>query len=257
MINASDITQWSVNHPWATRDNIEQDLLLSQAICEIANDPLLGNELVIRGGTAFHKIFLPKPYRYSEDLDYVRSSAGGIGQIISQLVAIGVRLGYKANSSLAKFPKVYWKTISESGQPIRIKIEINTYEKIPAMPHAVRQYGIDTEHCSYRANVTTFQSEELIATKIRALYQRSKGRDLLDIWLALELLKLDPAIIIDAFSAYRPEGFTAVLAVKNLERKLKERNFLDDLYGLAVLREVDYDPVTASEMIIEKLLRLL
>jgi len=73
MINASDITQWSVNQPWATRDNVEQDLLLSQAICEIANDPLLCNELVIRGGTAFHKLFLQKPYRYSEDLDYVRS----------------------------------------------------------------------------------------------------------------------------------------------------------------------------------------
>ena len=60
MIYTNDITQWGVNHPWATRDDIEQDLLLSQAICEIANDPLLGKELVLRGGTAFHKLFLPK-----------------------------------------------------------------------------------------------------------------------------------------------------------------------------------------------------
>ena len=65
MIYANDITQWGVNHPWSTRDDIEQDLLLSQAICEIANDPLLGNELVIRGGTAFHKLFLQKPHRYA------------------------------------------------------------------------------------------------------------------------------------------------------------------------------------------------
>ena len=257
MINASDITQWSVNQPWATRDNIEQDLLLSQAICEIANDPLLCNELVIRGGTAFHKLFMQKPYRYSEDLDYVRRSAGGIGQIIKQLVTIGERLGYRANSNLAKFPKVFWKTVSESGQPIRIKIEINTYERTPAMPLVVKLYGIDTEYYHSNANVTTFQPEELIATKIRALYQRSKGRDLLDIWLALDLLKLDPAIIVSAFDIYRPEGFTAGLAVKNITRKLEERKFLDDLYGLAVLREVDYDPVSAGEMVIKKLLLLL
>ena len=134
MIHANDITRWGVNHPWATRDNIEQDLLLSQAICEIANDQLLGKELVIRGGTAFHKLYLPKAYRYSTDLDYVRSSAGGIGHIIKQLVTIGERLGYKANGNLAKYPKVLWKTASDLGQPIRIKIEINTYERTPAMP---------------------------------------------------------------------------------------------------------------------------
>jgi len=257
MIFASDITQWSINHPWATRNNIEQDFLLSQAICEIAKDSFLGTELIIRGGTAFHKLFLPKPYRYSEDLDYVRSSAGGIGQIMKELVAIGERLGYKANSNLAKYPKVFWKTISESGQPIRIKIEINTYERTPAMPLAVKQYSIDSEYYSTQANVTTFQPEELIATKIRALYQRLKGRDLLDIWLALEILRLDPTIIADVFNTYHPEGFTAELAVKNLAKKMEDRKFLDDINGLAVLRDIDYYPIAASEMVIEKLLSLL
>ena len=257
MIYANDITQWSVTHPWATRNDIEQDMLLSQAICEIANDPLLCNELVLRGGTAFHKLFLPKPYRYSEDLDYVRSSAGGIGKIIKQLVTIGEKLGYKANSNLAKYPKAFWKTISESGKPIRIKIEINTYERAPAMPLAVRQHVLDTDYYSSRTSVTTFQPEELIATKIRALYQRSKGRDLLDIWLALELLKLDPAIIAEAFGVYRPEGLTAVLAMKNLEKKLENKKFLDDLNGLAVLHEVDYNPAAAGAMVIKKLLCLL
>jgi len=257
MINSSTITQWSVNHPWATRDNIEQDLLLSQAICEIANNPLLSSELVIRGGTAFHKLFLPKPFRYSEDLDYVRSSSGGIGQIIQQLVTIGDRLGYKANSTLRKYPKVFWRTTSESGQPIRIKIEINTYERTPSLPYIVKQYSIDTEYCNSYANVSTFQVEELIATKIRALYQRSKGRDLLDIWLALELLNLDPVVIVDSFNIYRPQGMTSNLAIKNLKEKLDNKKFIDDLYGLAVLHEVNYDIVAAGDMIIEKLLCLL
>ena len=77
---------------------------------------------------------------------------------------------------------------------------------------------------------------------------------MLDIWLALEVLKLDPAIIAEAFDIYRPEGFTAVLAVKNLEKKLENRKFLDDLNGLAVLHEVEYDPIAAGTRIIEKLL---
>ena len=48
---------------------------------EIANDGLLGQEIVLRGGTAFHKLFLPEPYRYSEDLDFVRTTTGAIGGI--------------------------------------------------------------------------------------------------------------------------------------------------------------------------------
>lgn len=71
----SDITQWGVEHPWQNKNQIEQDLLLSMAMVEIVNDPLLGSELVLRGGTAFHKLFLPEPYRYSEDLDFVRTAS--------------------------------------------------------------------------------------------------------------------------------------------------------------------------------------
>jgi len=188
MIPASVITKWGVDHPWSTRDQIEQDFLLSQALCEIANDPLLGSELIIRGGTAFHKLFLPKPYRFSEDLDYVRSSAGGIGSIMKQLITIGERLGYKANSNLTKYPKALWKGSSESGQPIRIKIEINTYERTPALPPTTLRYNIESECYSSFSNVRAFQTAEMVATKIRALYQRSKGRDLFDIWLSLKLL---------------------------------------------------------------------
>ena len=257
MISANDITKWGIHHPWSTRDHIEQDFLLSQAICEISNDPLLSNELIIRGGTAFHKLFLQKPYRYSEDLDYVRSNAGGIGSIMKQLISIGDKLGYKTNSSLAKYPKVFWKGMSESGQPLRIKIEINTYERTSAMPLIILRHKINAEWYRSQSDVRTFQAEELIATKIRALYQRSKGRDLFDIWLSLEMLSLDPITIINAFNTYRPDGITANLAIRNLEKKLESRQFLEDLNGLAILHEVDYAPKQASEIVIEKLLCLL
>jgi len=257
MIPSSDITKWSLNHPWSSREQIEQDFLLSQAICEIAKDSLLGGELVIRGGTALHKLFLPKPLRYSEDIDYVRSSIGGIGAIMNQLVMLGGNLGYKANSQLTKYPKVFWKGIAESGQPIKIKIEINTYERVPSLPLAMIRHNVDVDCYSSCADIRSFQVEELVATKIRALYQRSKGRDLFDIWLALEVLALDPITIVSAFQPYLPEGITAKQAIKNLEKKLENRQFLDDLNGLAVLSEIDYHPRQAADKVIEKLLSLL
>lgn len=39
---------------------------------------LLGPELAFWGGTCLHKLHLPAPLRYSEDLDYVRSTYSGI-----------------------------------------------------------------------------------------------------------------------------------------------------------------------------------
>ena len=120
MIPASEITRWGVEHPWSTREQVEQDLLLSQAICEVSTDLFLGKELLLRGGTAFHKLFLPKPLRYSEDLDYVRTSAGGIGEIMKRLTTLGGELGYSVNTKMGLFPKVFWKGTAESGLPIKI-----------------------------------------------------------------------------------------------------------------------------------------
>jgi hypothetical protein len=46
VIPARAITYWSAGAPWPTRTQVEQDLLLSRLICEIANDAYLGQELV-------------------------------------------------------------------------------------------------------------------------------------------------------------------------------------------------------------------
>ena len=52
MINLDAIAAWGETHPWPSSEQIEQDLLISRAICEIAADEYLGQELVFRGGTA-------------------------------------------------------------------------------------------------------------------------------------------------------------------------------------------------------------
>jgi hypothetical protein len=58
MIPYDAITEWAAEPPWPTRDQVEQDLLLSRAICEIAKHPYLKDELIFRGCTAFHKLHL-------------------------------------------------------------------------------------------------------------------------------------------------------------------------------------------------------
>lgn len=144
MIPPNTVTAWGVGHPWPAREQVEQDLLLSRAICAVANDDYLGQELVFRGGTALHKLHLDHPYRYSEDLDYVRTSASGISRLTQALSRLGLELGYTVNTGIGQHPKIYWRTTAASGVPLRIKIEVNTHERSPVLPVMICSHRVDS-----------------------------------------------------------------------------------------------------------------
>ena len=257
MIPRQDIVAWQVDHPWPEFDQVEQDLLLSQAICAIANDELLGSELALWGGTSFHKMFLPEPLRYSEDLDYVRSTEGGIGEIMRRLTDLGAELGFKSGTKMGKFPKVLWKYTTEGGRPARIKVEINTFERSPMLGFDYVGHRLESAYCAASATVKTFKAEELVATKLRALYQRSKGRDLFDIWLALTVLDIAPEAIAAAFPAYRPEGASRQMMEMNLEAKVDDEEFVSDIKQLVRSDALAYDPRAAAELISSELFAML
>ena len=143
MIPSNDITAWAHSAPWPSPDQVEQDLLLSQLICLIAADDYLGDELVFRGGTCLHKLYLHPARRYSEDLDYVRATAaGGIGKVTKAISQIGTSLGYDVRTKMSTQPKVLLRYAAESGTTRKIKVEVNTHERSPAtstvrLPYAV------------------------------------------------------------------------------------------------------------------------
>ncbi|SEF15565.1 nucleotidyl transferase AbiEii/AbiGii toxin family protein [Jiangella alba] len=254
MIPPTVVTSWSLTHSWPTPAQVEQDLLLSRAICEIAADPYLGDELVFRGGTAFHKLHMGAAYRYSEDLDYVRATGGGIRDLTHALTELGHSLGYEVRTRITQHPKVHWRTTSADGIPLRIKIEVNTHERSPAIPHVRRRHRVESAWWAGAADVLTFQTSELVATKIRALYQRSKGRDLFDLWLALVELEIPPTEILEAFGPYRPDSFTSARAIANLRGKVADNSFRSDLGPLVAQIPDGYGIDTAAELIIDQLL---
>lgn len=258
MIPAAHITAWSRVAPWPTDEQVEQDLVLARLIVEIANHSVLGDELAFRGGTCLHKLVLPEPFRYSEDLDYVRASHGPIGPILDAIREIADGLGCGIKTDIGAFPKANLRGAYESGAgPMRIKIEINTHETSPARQHRRVSHEVDSAWWSGNAEVLTFQPEELVVTKLRALYQRKKGRDLFDLWLALTVLDLDPAEIVSCFDPYRPEGYTAGRARKTLDEHLADRGFRNDLGPL--VREVPegYDIDAAGALVRDSLLGLI
>jgi hypothetical protein len=255
VIPAASITAWGRGAPWPTTDQIEQDLVLSRLICEIAAHPLLGDELAFRGGTCLHKLHLPKSLRYSEDLDYVRSTHGPVGPLLDALRDVAAIVGIDVVTNVGQYPKVLLRSAFESGTGrLQVKVEINTYETSPARPHVRIGYQVLSPWWSGTADVLTFEPAELVATKLRALYQRRKGRDLFDLWLALTQMRLDPSDILDCFGPYRPDGYTAVLAVANLEQHLADPGFRSDLLDLTA-QSAGYDLDEAAAVVSEQLLQ--
>ncbi len=258
MIPRADIVAWSRHVGWPTDEQAEQDLLLSRLIVEIARDAYLGSELVFRGGTCLHKLHAAKAYRYSEDLDYVRRSGGGIGDLTRAVCAIGERLGMEAKTQIGQHPKIYLRAPFESGDGrMRVKIEVNTFERSPARDLTRIPYSVESAWFTGTADALTFCLAELVSTKLRALFQRSKGRDLFDLWLAVVELGVLPAELVDCFASYRPRGYTSARAEQNLRAKLVDLTFRSDLEPLVATWPEGYDIDAAAEMVISELFSLL
>lgn len=85
MIPQAAITAWRHIAPWGSPDQVEHDLVLSRAICDLYAHPYVAKNLVFRGGTALHKLYFDQSRRFSEDLDFVRVRAEPIGKMIEAI----------------------------------------------------------------------------------------------------------------------------------------------------------------------------
>jgi hypothetical protein len=97
---------------------------------ELFTNPALAQELRFRGGTALHKLHLPRPLRYSEDIDLVRTAAGPIGPVLDRIrERLEPWLGRAAFEQSETAPKLRFRAPAEDGSGIiRLKVEINTRE---------------------------------------------------------------------------------------------------------------------------------
>lgn len=262
MIPKAYITHWSAGAPWPNELQIEQDLILSRLIVEIANHDLLGPELGFRGGTCLHKLHLPTALRYSEDLDYVRTTDGPVGEIVDALRDLTTAIGLEERSRSRKInhgmATYVCRAPAEGGGTIRIKIETNVKETGAFLPREHLDYAVASPWFDGRCQVGTFALDELMATKLRALYQRRKGRDLFDLWHVLVALDADVERIVAGLAYYMGEQvFTYPQLAQNLKAKLEDPDFIGDLQALVAQTPAEYDLTTAADLVMERLGTLL
>jgi predicted nucleotidyltransferase component of viral defense system len=250
------ITEWQARVPWPQPFQVEQDLILSRLIIEVASEELLGREFVFRGGTCLHKLHLREPFRYSEDLDYVRRTHSGIKPYVDALRSIAADIGLEVSNVNASGDMVHVYLDAEPTVPpgrIRVKIETNVAETTPFRPITTLPLKVDSQWFRGEADVPTYELEELMGTKLRALYQREKGRDLFDLWLVLRGAA-DADEIVGALHHYMQESaFTYPQLRQNLRGKLSSREFGADLETLVAGLPPEYDLAAAADVVMELL----
>ena len=189
MIPSMNIIAWANVAPWAEQRQIEQDLIISRVLIELFNDEFLKGELRFRGGTALNKLHFPEPLRYSEDIDLVRTTEGPIGPILDRIrEMLRPWLGEAAFEQSPVAPKLIYSADAENeGPPLRLKIEINTRERAIYDQPKDFLHQVENPWFSGQALLPSFSNEEMLATKLRALLQRDKGRDLFDLSHALSV----------------------------------------------------------------------
>lgn len=255
MIPENFIEQWTA--PWQTSAMIEQDLVISRALVELYNQPEVSNSLVFRGGTALNKIYINPSARYSEDLDFVQNKVEPIGNTINAIRnALMSWLGEPIRKFTERSVKLIYRYQSIDGTPAKLKIEINTTEHFHVQDLKEIEFSLDSEWFSGKSTVVTYHLEELMATKLRALYQRRKGRDLFDLWLvsSRNLIDVHQTIsILDKYCIYNNHAINRALFEKNLAQKCQDKDFRIDIIPL-LPPKINWDFDQAMKVVLEKII---
>jgi len=239
MIARPYIAKWQEHAPWKEFAQVEQDLIISRVLVEIFSDDFLKEHLAFRGGTALHKLYLNPAPRYSEDIDLVQIQPGPIKPVMERISEVitffeenrrtqnrghGIKALYRFNSEYEDIR-------------MRLKLEINCKEHFNVLDWVNFPYEVQSEWFEGKCEIKTFNINELLGTKLRALYQRSKGRDLFDLDYARRNTELNIVDIILCFREYtvfatgkRPPSQKEFL--QNIEVKENDPDFIGDMEAL-------------------------
>ncbi len=260
MIPRPNIAKWQIHAPWKEFAQVEQDLVISRALVEIFSDDYLREHLAFRGGTALHKLYLKPAPRYSEDIDLVQIKAGPIKPIMQHLgKVINFFEEERKTEVRGHGARALYRFRSEYEEiKMRLKIEISCKEHFNVLDWVEFPFEVVNEWYSGVAKIRTYNINELLGTKLRALYQRSKGRDLFDLDYARLHLPLDLDKIMRCFKEYTTFATGKKLPskkvfLKNIEEKENEPGFSGDMEAL-LGRDTEYNQVAAFEWLKSELI---
>lgn len=266
------------NHvPWASQLQVEQDLLLCRSMAALFEDEFLRGQVAMRGGTLLHKVHLAPPCRYSEDIDLVVFGdrpedhiRKGLRRVLTDVLGepktdiwAAIKLAIRNTVKPSKVLRLTYSvpSVIEPGSMLGIVVEANVTERKSHRPIVEIPFEFPFRDTTKRTLIKGYDIHEMLGTKMRALFQRTRGRDLFDLYRALTSAnpRVKPDAIIASFLYYlQQEGGSAgrdeFIAI--LDSHLADKGFCSDMVPLLRVG-TEYDPREAGAYVKVKLLSLL
>lgn len=198
---------------------VEKDYILGWLLYGLALD----KDLVFKGGTALSKVYFPRTWRLSEDLDFSLVK----GELKMHLESIDTVLAEVKKESGIEFVlksshinpdylqlKIQYKGVIDRNW-IKVDVTMNDLVDRPAIRAIPQEYS---DYISCRVRVESL--EEIFSSKLRAVIERKKCKDYFDLWKLSEM-DFDRQKLIHVYKKK--------LAVKNLEFRGLDQIFPVDL----------------------------
>lgn len=219
MIPRDYITEWRSEAPWVRDYQVEQDLVISRALVEMFSHPVLRETLAFRGGTALYKLHLKPPARYSEDIDLVQTKAGPAGPMMDALrEVLDPWLGEpRTRRNEGRVTFVYrFNSEDTPSFPLRLKVEANTREHFSMFGLKQVPFSVQSRWFQGSCELRSYELDELLGTKLRALYQRKAGRDLAEKMRDPEFLADISPLLSDGY-AWDPQAEAPLISSRLIE----------------------------------------
>jgi len=250
---------------WADEGDIpdltlaELDYRLVHALHAIYTDPFLRDRLCLKGGTALNKLYLPGASRLSVDLDF--NAVGTKEQVLQEWTPIGEAIAATLEQQDSGYDLTYrgrydQLTVYARFSPLsgtarqRLKLEISFIERFSILGRV--EHSLVPSPFDEPLAVNTYHLEELTSTKLRALYDRRRGRDIYDLFRIADL-DLNQAAVrkMVLYYFYRANKvFHYPSFVSNVELKVAERGFRDDVRSL-IRHGTELDWETACQQVLD------
>jgi len=257
MIPRDFIIEWQSAAPWKSDAQVEQDLVISRAIVEIFSSDICKAKLAFRGGTALHKLHLATPLRYSEDLDFVQREPEGIGKTFDAIRSVlDPWLGEPRRELKEGLVKLLYRFETEGGLKSKLKVEINSREHFAARELVTVPFEVRSRWFAGKSEVVVLALPWLLGSKLRALYQRRKGRDLFDLAVVMQQGLITPEQIAKSFVAHLSAAGQSVSRAEieeNLYYKIQDQIFLADILPLLSGSASDFNLPEACDYITRSL----
>jgi predicted nucleotidyltransferase component of viral defense system len=230
MIRKLEIQKWAGKHgvPLSTiQRDYAQNMILDSLYA------LLSDSLAFKGGTCIRKIYI-EDYRFSDDLDFTLLSDMN-KETLDQIILDTVRLAreksgieFSEDIKTERNPNgyvisTYFKNLVGGRNSIKIKMDVTNegHEKI-MFPLEARKI-INPYTDTLESKIITYSLEEITAEKIRSLFQRTRPRDLYDVYRLWDWVNIDEV----------KDAFNRKCEYKNIEPDMEDLKRRKDDFGNA------------------------